>query len=125
MYKIVEKVYGEAYPDSQDNKFLKAIKYVLSKNVIHGDGLTGLRENAEGAPIIFSEWEMNSSNVVRKDFTMNDMVAHGKRAAINEEKSKAGGNSLFGLANMVQVEEKLNPINKYKPTYFKEVFKLE
>ena len=122
MCEIVENVYNKAYPESQNSCFLNAVKHLLDKNIIHGDGLTGLLEETDGDPIVFSEWTFDYEDLKVKEFTMNDMVAHGKREAMNEKNVKAQNNSLFNLGGVVAKKEELKPINEYKIENYKEVF---
>lgn len=122
MFEIVENAYNKAYPESQNSYFLNAVKHLLDKNIIHGDGLTGLREETDGDPIVFSEWSFDDEDLKVKEFTMNDMVAHGKREAMNEENIKAQNNSLFNLGGVVAKKEELKPIKEYKIENYKEVF---
>jgi len=122
MFEIVENAYNKAYPESQNDYFLNVVKHLLDKNIIHGDGLTGLREETDGDPIVFSEWIFDYEDLKVKEFTMNDMVAHGKREAMNEKNVKAQNNSLFNLGGVVAKKEELKPINEYKIEDYKEVF---
>jgi hypothetical protein len=53
----------------------KTIKYLFSKNIIHGDALTLCEVKDSSKPIIFSEWSaVNSSMIKRRDFTMDNLV---------------------------------------------------
>lgn len=113
MFEIVENAYNKAYPESQNGYFLNTVKHLLDKNIIHGDGLTGLREETDGDPIVFSEWIFDENEIKVKEFTMNDMVAHGKREAMNEENMKKESNSLFNLGGIVVEKEELKPIHEY------------
>lgn len=124
MYEIIETSYRQAYPDNIDSDFLNAINYLLELNVIHGDGLTGLQE-ISSEPIKFSEFTFNKYKVKRKDFTMNDMVEHGKRAAVNEANLKSAQTNLFNIGGITQDKEELKPIKEFKEVNFKEVSQLE
>ena len=122
MFEIVENSYNKVYPESKDSYFLTAVKYLLDRNIIHGDGLTGLREDAEGAPIEFSEWTFDYEDLKVKEFAMNDMVAHGKREAMNEENMKKESNSLFNLGGIVAEKEELKPVHEYTIENYKKFF---
>ena len=122
LLEIVENVYNKAYPESQNGYFLNAVKHLLDKNIIHGDGLTGLREETDGDPIVFSEWSFDYEDLKVKEFTMNDMVAHGKREAANEENMKKESNSLFNLGGIVAEKEELKPIHEYTIKDYKDYF---
>lgn len=129
MYEVVEDVYKKAYPDSQDDKFLKAIKYVLELNVILGNGLSGFQvdkdnqEDLVGHPIVFAEFTFENKFIVRKDFEMNEMIAHNQREEANKKIQSVG---LFSMLDEQKSEpEMLKPKKEYKYKHFKEVFKLE
>lgn len=119
MYNIVEDLYDEVYPDSQDTLFLNSIKFLLELNIILGNGLTGLRgaESTEG-PIVFSEFTFEGDSVIRKDFSMNEMIAHNQRI---EENKKVMSGGLFGMIANEEKDELLKPTKEFKYENFKEV----
>ena len=62
--------------DEVNQKFWLAIKFVLSKNIIHGDALT-LTIPGKEEPIIFSEWCFTTgSKVKRTEYTLSDILAY-------------------------------------------------
>lgn len=70
---IVEEAWKKAVKANGDSRFLDAIGYVLSRNVLNGDALTML--DAEGDPIIFSEWSLvTGDKVKRRDFRLDEML---------------------------------------------------
>lgn len=76
LLRLIEKQYRALYKDEFSDEFIKSVEYVLSKNIICGDGLTGLKNGYKAEPIIFSEWTMINELVKRKDYAMCDMVAY-------------------------------------------------
>ena len=127
MYEIILDKYAEVYLDSQDEEFLKAIKFVLELNIIHGNGLDGKQE-LTGKPILFSEWifKEESYEVIRRDFSMNEMIAHEKIIAENEKKKNPESQSLFSLdiGAIKAPKEELKPQKEFDPIYFKNVYKV-
>lgn len=119
MYDTVKDLYCGIYPDSQDSQFLDAIKFLLELNIILGNGLTGLRgEKSTEGPIVFSEFTFEGDAIIRKDFPMNEMIAHNQRI---EDNKKVMSGGLFGMIASVEKEEVLKPIKEFKYDSFKEV----
>lgn len=99
MLEIVKEYYQKAYQANQRNSFIEAIKYIMDKNIILGDGLTGLQvgEANKDKPIMFSEWNVIArDNIIRKDFEMNKMIAHNKNEE-SRKKIESSQGSLFAL----------------------------
>lgn len=129
MYDIILDKYRGAFPESIDEEFLKSIRYVLNKNIIHGDGLTGLQE-ITGEPILFSEWtfEDGEFRVKRKDFSMNDMIEHENSIAENERLRKGeemvnknAKTNLFSQGVIKAEVKPLKPSKEFSKIYFKQV----
>lgn len=110
----IEEVYEAQFGETYSSDYLFALNEVLVKNIIHGDGLTGLQHGVEaGKEILFSEWHfdnwLETGEVIRKDFSMNEMIAYNKRIEADKEITSQDGN-LFSLAPQEKkVEEELKP----------------
>ena len=73
LFSIVEDTWHKTAKANADPRFLDAIRYVLSRNILNGDALTML--DAKGNPIIFSEWSLVTGNKVkRRDFRLDEML---------------------------------------------------
>jgi len=58
--------------------FLRAIRFVLERNIIHGDALSLQTVGDEPKPIVFSEWSLfNGSMVKRRDFEFHALLSFG------------------------------------------------
>lgn len=57
----------------KDNNFINSFKYILNKNILHGDALT--LKDTSGSALIFSEWSILNSKIKRRDFTFKDLIA--------------------------------------------------
>jgi SAM-dependent methyltransferase len=56
--------------------FLRAIRFVLERNIIQGDALSLKTLGAESKPIVFSEWSLvNGSMVKRRDFEFHELLS--------------------------------------------------
>lgn len=70
---IVDDSWRKATKAAGDARFLNAIRFLLSRNILNGDALTML--DAQGNPIIFSEWSLVSGEKVkRRDFRLDEML---------------------------------------------------
>lgn len=112
---IVKEKYEEKYGTLGDN-IVEAFKKVMSLNIIHGNGLTGMLCKANGEEskreLMFSEWDfskLQSENVVsRKLFSMNKMIAHNKKIEADKKITSQTG-SLFAMVPQETKEEELKP----------------
>lgn len=56
--------------------FLRTIRFVLERNIIHGDALSLQTVGDEPKPIVFSEWSLvNGSMVKRRDFEFHALLS--------------------------------------------------
>ena len=56
--------------------FLRAIQFVLERNIIHGDALSLQTVGTEPKPIAFSEWSLvDGSMVKRRDFEFHELLS--------------------------------------------------
>lgn len=73
LMEIVENDYRPVCKRGPNPKFLAAIRFVLSRNILCGDALTLLQ--SDGEPIIFSEWSLiTGDKVKRRDFRLDEML---------------------------------------------------
>jgi len=53
------------------------IRYILERNIIHGDALTLMTLETPSQPIIFSEWSLvNNDMLKRRDFSFYELLEH-------------------------------------------------
>ena len=105
LYKFLYKEYIKIYKDDIDEEYLKAVKYILSNNIICGDSLTGLKNGSRAEPIMFAEWSFIGDDIKRKDFALCDMIAYED---ISNKKNDI-----------------LKPRKEYLKINYKEIYKLE
>ncbi|MBN2583221.1 MAG: SAM-dependent DNA methyltransferase [Planctomycetes bacterium] len=56
--------------------FLRAVQFVLERNIIHGDALSLQTVGSNPKPITFSEWSLvNGSMVKRRDFEFHELLS--------------------------------------------------
>jgi hypothetical protein len=82
LFEIFDQKYTGLFKKSAKDECRKVIKYILKRNVIHGDALTLMTVGDNPKPITFSEWSpVNGSMLKRRDFTFHGLLEH---AAIKE-----------------------------------------
>lgn len=83
LFDIFDTKYTELFKgkisDKTSDECRAAVKYILKRNIIHGDALTlktvGVVEGESPHPIVFSEWSpVNGSLLKRRDFVYGDLV---------------------------------------------------
>jgi len=75
LFDVFNTQYTKLYKTKCRDKCRKTIKYLLSKNILHGDALTLYTVNDKAKPIVFSEWSaVNEGMIKRRDFTMDNLV---------------------------------------------------
>ena len=63
---------GKSQDDCRDS-----VRYILERNIIHGDALSLETVGNNPKPIVFSEWSpVNGSMLKRRDFTFRGLLAH-------------------------------------------------
>lgn len=72
LFNIFSDFYSSIYQKKVKPECESAVKYILSRNILHGDALTletVVTENTLSKPILFSEWTLaNGSLIKRRDF---------------------------------------------------------
>lgn len=74
LFNYLKEQYESLYKENYSYEFLDSIKYILEKNIIWGNTLTGLKMSNPTEQIIFSEWTMFDDCIKRKDFVMCDLL---------------------------------------------------
>ena len=76
LFQFVATAYQAIYKKHSKDGFLDAIRFVLSKNILHGDALTLLLPDSN-KPIVFSQWSfVSGSKVKRTEYTLNNLLAY-------------------------------------------------
>ena len=74
---FIKTEYKNSFKKTFKEKFINSLEFVITKNILFGDALTlkTYQDDLLGLPIIFSDWSMISSGMVkRKDFIYSDLV---------------------------------------------------
>ena len=73
LFLYIEGVYTKTFKNTVNLEFLKTLRYVLSKNIIHGDALS-LKKVDSDEPVTFSEWSLVNNSIKRRDFTFEHLL---------------------------------------------------
>lgn len=72
LFDIFSERYSSLYKNKVKAEYESAIRFILSKNIIHGDALTLetiATEDTTSKPIVFSEWSLATGSLIkRRDF---------------------------------------------------------
>ncbi len=119
LFGIVDAAYTHLYKDKAKDAFRETVRYILRRNIIHGDALTLQTVGENPQPIIFSEWSLvNGSLLKRRDFAFHELVPTGVTMAASLFDSP-GKTPLFSdLGKPVFIPE---PVRKYPWMHFLKV----
>jgi SAM-dependent methyltransferase len=77
LFDIVDAEYSRLYNTKTKDAFRETVRYILARNIVHGDALTLQTVGENPKPIIFSEWSLvNGSLIKRRDFAYHELVSH-------------------------------------------------
>lgn len=115
LFKIFEDSYRELCKEKCKENYLRSIRFILNKNIIHGDALTLKQVGLVDDPIIFSEWSLvHRDQIKRRDFTLTTLLENqpmdepnlfsdlGDEAFIPTPCAKYPLQSIYNLAENVQ-----------------------
>ena len=112
LFEIVSNYLTKNFKLDIDERYSKSLKYILKKNIIHGNALT-LKNIKNKSDIIFSEWSMvNLTEFKRRDFTFNDLLAY---QPFKEE------NLFSDLGDQAFIP---TPVKEYKPIHYLKIYEL-
>lgn len=75
LFDIFNQQYTALFKKDTKEQCCQAVKFILSRNILHGDALTLKTVGEDVHPIIFSEWSaVNGSLLKRRDFIYADLV---------------------------------------------------
>jgi len=79
LLKIVASTHAERFNELLPDPARRALAFILSRNIVHGDALTLL--TVENQPIVFSEWSpVNGTMLKRRDFAYGHLIDHSHTA---------------------------------------------
>lgn len=107
---IVFEEYLNFYKDIKDD-YKRTIKYILEKNILHGDALSLTVVAKNKKPIVFAEWSfINSTLIKRRDFSFKHLI---------DSRPFDGFNLFSDLGDKAFISE---PVKEFKPINFLKVY---
>jgi hypothetical protein len=77
LFGIFDLNYLRLFKNKSNDDCRESVRYILERNIIHGDALSLKTVGDNPRPIVFSEWSLvNGSMVKRRDFTFHGLLAH-------------------------------------------------
>ncbi len=109
LFDIFAQTYRDLFKTLVRADYLRAIDFVISRNILWGDALT-LKSPDSDEPIVFSEWVFTGGSMVkRSDYTLHALLAY----------QPMQGDTLFSdLGDEAFIPA---PIREYNPVHFLEV----
>ncbi len=79
LFAIFDRHYTTRFKSSAKDECRDAVKYILERNIIHGDALSLKTVGKVPQPIIFSEWTapFDNSLLKRRDYIFSDLIQGG------------------------------------------------
>ena len=77
LFGIFDLNYLRLFKGKSHDDCRESVRYILVRNIIHGDALSLKTVGDSPQPIVFSEWSpVNGSMLKRRDFTFHGLLAH-------------------------------------------------
>ena len=79
LFSVFNDLYTALYKKHSKDSCRDAIRFILRRNILHGDALSLKTVSEEKTPIIFSEWTLvGGSKIKRRDFTFAELIPGNK-----------------------------------------------
>jgi len=77
LFGIFDLDYLRLFKSKTNDNCRESARYILERNIIHGDALSLKTVGDNPKPIVFSEWSLvNGSMLKRRDFTFHGLLEH-------------------------------------------------
>ena len=77
LFGIFDLNYLRLFTGKSHDDCRESVRYILERNIIHGDALSLKTVGDNPKPIVFAEWSpVNGSMLKRRDFTFHGLLAH-------------------------------------------------
>lgn len=117
LFAVFDEAYTRLFKEKTKAQCRDAVRYILKKNIVHGDALTLKTVGPDPQPIVFPEWSLvNGSLLKRRDFAFQELLWSTDET----------GSSLFDMKQRFRsdIGETVfipEPVKEYKPVHFLEV----
>jgi len=80
LFELFDMAYTGRFRKKARDECRDAVRYILDRNIIHGDALTLKTVGANPQPIVFSEWSLARGSLMkRRDFTFRELLDRAGR----------------------------------------------
>lgn len=116
LFQFFDAAYTALFGERAKAACRKSVRYILRRNIIHGDALTLKTVGENPQPIVFSEWSLISGSLFkRRDFAFHELL-----------REKDTTDSLFEMHKTLMSDrgEKVfipEPVKEYPPVHFLEI----
>ncbi len=119
LFEIINQKYTVLFKKTAKDEVRRVIKFILDRNIIHGDALTLKTVGEDPQPIVFSEWSapFHNSQIKRRDYTFSSLLPE-KQTKQNDLFSQKELVSDLGESAFIPVETQ-----SYPPIHFLKVGK--
>ncbi len=77
LFGIFDLNYLRLFKGKSHDDCRESVRYIIERNIVHGDALSLKTVEDNPKPIVFSEWSLvNGSMFKRRDFTFHGLLAH-------------------------------------------------
>jgi len=110
LFEVFNAAYTRLFKSNTKEQCREAARYILKRNIVHGDVLSLKTVGENPRPIIFSEWSLVKGSLLkRRNFAFHELINHGSMVEL----------PLFSdLGEEVFIPE---PVMEYPPVHFLEV----
>jgi hypothetical protein len=110
LLEVFDAAYTRLFKTKTKEQCREAARYILKRNIVHGDALSLKTVDENPQPIVFSEWSLvNGSLLKRRDFAFHELVSQGSMRKLP---------FFSDLGEAVFIPE---PVKEYPPVHFLEV----
>ncbi len=110
LFAVFDEAYTRLFKEKTKEQCRETARYILKRNIVHGDALSLRTVGENPQPIVFPEWSLvNGSLLKRRDFAFHELVNHSAMREL----------PLFSdQGEEVFIPE---PVKDYPPVHFLEV----
>ncbi len=110
LFAVFDEAYTRLFKKKTKERCREVVRYILRKNIVHGDALTLKTVGENPQPIVFPEWSLvNGSFLKRRDFAFHELLSHSSMRELPLFSDK--GEEVFIP----------DPVKDYPPVHFLEV----
>jgi hypothetical protein len=113
LFEVFDAAYTGLFKSKAKEQCREAARFILKRNIIHGDALSLKTVGENPQPIVFSEWSLvNGSMIKRRDFAFHELMPSSELSLFSDA-------PLFSdIGKEVFIPK---PVKEYPPVHFLEL----